>query len=291
MNKIFQPKFPWNHRLGAQLMHIKGAIKSIDCIEKIDFCQLDFSPPLLAVFYATQLSQHSTIDFDPDEIGSYLCHIYFPNGINPNQNLNWEDILCGYEIKTYLPIIKFNTAKSITETEVRESIISHLGKMIRKITKIPVNYYSAISYLLSELTDNIVDHSRHDFGWISFQYYPTSGFMDICLADTGVGVLGSYRAYEGEQDYTYVDNDLKAIDRMIKGDSTKMFKERGFGVHTSRSMLVNGLKGHFIYLSGNGLLIDFDLMNFGESFQGSMALLRIPVSQQVVSFQYTDYLE
>lgn len=118
MNNIFQPKFPWNHRLGAQLMHIKGAIKSFDGLEKIDFYQLGFSPPLLAVFYATQLSQHSAIDFDPDNIGSYLSHIYFPNGINPSQNLNWEDILCGYEIKTYLPLIKFNTAKSITETEV-----------------------------------------------------------------------------------------------------------------------------------------------------------------------------
>lgn len=291
MSNIFQPRFSWNHSLGAQLKHIRGAIKSFDGLEEIDFHQLDFSPPLLAIFYSTQLSLHSAIDFDPTNIGSYQSHIYFPNGIDPSQDHNWEDVLCGYENSTYLPIIKFNSAKSATETVVRESIISHVGKMIREITKIPVNYFSAISYLLSELTDNIVDHSRHGYGWISFQYYPTSGFMDICLADTGIGVLGSYKAYVGEQDYSHIDDDLTAIERMIKGDSTKMFKERGFGVHTSRSMLVNGLKGHFIYLSGNGLLIDFDLMNFSESFQGSMALLRIPVSQQVASFQYTDYLE
>lgn len=42
--------------------------------------------------------------------------------------------------------------------------------------------------LLSEISDNIVDHSRAEYGWISFQYYP-----QMCIADAGIGLLQSYK--------------------------------------------------------------------------------------------------
>jgi hypothetical protein len=117
--------------------------------------------------------------------------------------------------------------------------------MIRNITNVPTNYYSGISYFLSELTDNIVEHSNIDEGWISFQYYSKKGFMDICIADAGLGILGAYNNYNGRKDFSHITTHLDAVDNMIKGESTKELtdQERGFGVHTSREMLISGLKG------------------------------------------------
>lgn len=144
---------------------------------------------------------------------------------------------------------------------------------------------------LSELTDNIVGHSRHDFGWISFQYYPSQGFMDICLADSGIGVLGSYLNYGGEKDYSQVQTHLDAVETMIKGGSTKSLKERGFGVHTSREMLVDGLNGTFVFLSGDALLINYQLTHFEVKSPGSLAFLRVPVLNLKENFNIYNYTE
>lgn len=282
----------WESRPGWQLIIIRDFLKKIDEENiKIDFSRFEYSPPLLAVYFTKLINDNRGFEIIQNSKTSYLQSIKFLKGFSSETVDNWSEYLNTFSTKTYLPIIKFNTDKSEYNTQVRNNLISHIGRMIKQITKIPMNYYMALSYLLSELTDNIVDHSQHQNGWISFQYYPAEGFMDICLADSGIGILGSYKNYVGEKDYSSIKTHLDAVESMVKGGSTKSNKERGFGVHTSREMLIDGLKGTFLFLSGNALLINYDLFDFKVNSNGTLVLLRIPALNHNKDFNIYSYTE
>ena len=190
-----------------------------------------------------------------------------------------------------MPLINFNTSLIESKARERNNLISHVCQIIKHITQIPTNYYTGISYLISELSDNIVDHSRKERGWLSFQFYPSKGYIDFCIADSGVGLLGAYRHYVGEEDYTHITTHVDAMDSVIKGLSTKNMRERGYGVHTSREMLIKGLKGQFILFSGDALLYNYDLVNFNCVFNGTIAVLRIPCNRPDLNFNYNLYVE
>lgn len=234
--------------LSIQLMSIRHFLNEavkfpLEEINELDFSNYSYSPPLLGVFFSSFINKNSNfspVNYDRNE---YLGTINFPGGIKLDEIIDWKVILESYRTKSYLPIICFSTSKEESVTFTRDNIISHVNAVIRSITNIPTNYFSAISYLISELTDNIVEHSKSETGWISFQYYRNKGFLDLCIADTGIGLLKSYQEYRGEKDFSHITNHLEALDNVIQGNSTKHLNERGFGVHTSREIIINGLGG------------------------------------------------
>jgi hypothetical protein len=291
-NQVIFPKFTWETGIGMQLLHLHLALRGLsNDIEAIDFSIMKFTPPLLSVFYSSTISESHT------EIGckgqnSYLDTIHFPNGLYYTSEDELLKILNRYHTKTYLPIIKFRTDSAGDFPRIREKILSHVLRSIRSIANLPTNYHSAVSYLISELTDNICEHSAHPIGYLAFQYYKESRHIDICLADRGIGLLGSYQNYTGDRDFSMITNHLEAVDAAIKGRSTKKIaEERGFGIATSRRILVDGLGGNFVYLSGNGLLINEELTNFGTKFNGSIVLIRIPVGTFREEFDWVNYVE
>lgn len=257
----------------------------------LDFSGFKFSPPLLSVFFASFLERNQHVKFVNYNPTTYLEFIAFPNGFKPDQIVGWESVLSNYKSRSYLPLVHFNTSKGRIESKERNNVISHVCQVIKNITKIPLNYYSAISYFISELSDNIVDHSGLDRGWLSFQYYANYNVIDFCISDSGMGFLNAYKSYTGENDYSHINTHADALDSVIKGFSTKHVNERGFGVHTSREMLVKGLKGHFLLLSGDALLYNYDLVDFKAVFDGTLAFLRIPCKSFDRNFSYAKFVE
>jgi len=155
--------------------------------------------------------------------------------------------------------------------------------------------YSGVSYLIDEAVNNITDHSRTDRGYLFTQFYPKKEYLDLCIADTGISILGSYEAV-GRTDITSHE---QAIQAALSGDSTKDDPNRGFGIRTSRRMLVKGLGGRYFLLSGNSFMFSYPGVNEtikvlppvpGISWPGTYLALRIPV-QKNVKFQINDYLE
>lgn len=275
-----------------QLLHLNTSIRRFDLpLRTLDFSGMNFTPPLLAIHYASLLSEFPEIE-NVVGIGSYLNTIKFPHCLSPENGDDFESVLDSYVNKTYIPIIKFSTNSTADYPSIREKLLSHVFSAIRKITQLPTNYFTAISYLLSELTDNIVEHSKHEFGYLAFQYYRENGFMDICLADRGLGLLGSYQNYFGERDFSHITDHRTAVDSAIKGRSTKhLAEDRGFGIATSRKILTQGLGGTFVYLTGNALLINEELSNFGADSKGAIVLVRIPVRDFRVDFNWSDFVE
>lgn len=291
-NQVISPEFSWQTGIGMQLLHLNLALRRLSKdIEVFDFSNMKFTPPLLSIFYSSTISE-SHPETGCRGLNSYLQTIQFPNGLSYSSEEELVSELNRFNSKTYLPIIKFSTDSTGNNPIIREKILSHILRSIRAIANLPTNYYSALSYLISELTDNICEHAAHPFGYLAFQYYRENGYIDICLADRGIGLLGSYQNYNGERDFSRITNHLEAVDAAIKGSSTKKIaEERGFGIATSRRILVEGLGGSFVYLSGNGLLINEELTNFGTNFNGSIVLFRIPVRTFKEEFDWSDYVE
>jgi anti-sigma regulatory factor (Ser/Thr protein kinase) len=284
-------------KVGEQLKSIKDYLNQVNGIikegEKVecDFINYKYSPPLLSGFFSAFNENETDCNYINTKVQAYANSIHFHEGLRPDKIDNWQEKLDTYQNKSYLPLINFSTSKKQIHSILRDNLFTHVNKLIRTISNLPTNYFSAIAYLLSELTDNIVEHSNTERGWISFQYYKQKGFLDLCIADSGVGLLESYKKYQGEKDFSHITTHVQAVDNAIKGNSTKHLNERGFGIHTSREMLVSGLGGTFVMFSGNAILINYKLIDFKCNYEGTLAMMRIPCENIDNSFNLYSYIE
>ncbi|MCH8317569.1 MAG: hypothetical protein IIA88_03595 [Bacteroidetes bacterium] len=65
-------------------------------------------------------------------------------------------------------------------------------------------------------------------------------------------------------------------------------EERGYGIRTSRRMIVDGLKGQFILISGKAMLFNDKLTELPVRWNGTILTLRI--SSNVETFNYINYV-
>jgi len=106
--------------------------------------------------------------------------------------------------------------------------------------------------------------------------------------------LGSYRKMTGNT----IEDHLSAMKAANQGISTKNLpnaENRGYGILTSKKMIIGGLSGNFIMLSGNALYLKSrevdqstalpDIVNW----QGTIVAMRIPYVNK--RFDYIDFVE
>jgi hypothetical protein len=226
---------------------------------------------------------------------SYLELTSFKNSLNPD-TLSVDEMEAKfnyYRDRTYLPLLDFPVADN--QTDIREKLLSFLTQNIHSKLTLDPQMKSVVSYQITEAVNNICDHSHASRGYLFLQYYPRKKLMDIAIADMGVSLLGSYimNGHEG------VKNHVEAMQSALNGESTKLEKNRGFGIRTSRNMLVQGLEGRYFMMSGNAFLnsrpgIEDSIGVFPEKpgiqWNGTFIALRVPVNTKP-GFDYTKYLE
>lgn len=226
---------------------------------------------------------------------SYLNYINFHEGFKPDSMsiTDYTERMKVYEPKNYIPIINFPARRSVTETTIRDSFLSVINHHLTNKLGLSGQLRNGIFYLLDEAVNNIVDHSQSDRGYIFAQYYPTKEFMDITIADNGIGLLGSYQNSNNPEILT----DTDAIKSALNGISTKTTEDgRGYGIRTSRKMLVEGLGGKYLLFSGSGVHINIPnqeaIIELKDRFRmsGTIVFMRIPM-QNHLEFQYSRYLE
>ena len=204
-----------------------------------------------------------------------------------------EAVMGKYLSKAYLPLCSF----SMTDAN-KDSFGSLIQRIISKQANIGQGGRSSLSYLISELLDNIYEHSQSENGYVFSQFLEREGVIDLCIADTGISIAGSYRKaglYQKEID----GSEIEALKLANEGYSTKNRPEaenRGYGISTSKEMLVVGMHGAFFMLSGgafhryeNGANDYIDLQRLFH-WKGTVILMRIPVNMPE-GFNYIDYLE
>jgi len=228
-------------------------------------------------------------------IQSYLNSICFDRMLHFGQEKREEVefVMQKYTDKTYLPLCSF----AMTDSN-KDTFGSIMKTVLMKQANIGQGGSSSLSYLISELLDNIYEHSQSLNGYVFSQYLEREGVIDLCIADTGITIAGSFERtglYQEEID----GNETEALKLANEGYSTKNRPEaenRGYGISTSKEMLVVGMKGAFFMLSGgafhryeHGANDYIDLKNIFR-WHGTVVLMRIPVVLPQ-DFNYIDYLE
>lgn len=230
------------------------------------------------------------------QIQSYLNNIYFDRLLHfENDKIeDIEKVMSFYNDKTYIPICSF--AMTDANKNTFGSIIHHL---ITKQTNISKTAITPISYFISELLDNVYEHSQSDNGFVFSQYLRREGVINLCIADNGITIYKSYQN-AGLHQKEIGGDEATALWLANEGYSTKNLphaENRGYGISTSKRMLVEGLNGSFFMLSGSAFHRyergkENCYVNLRNIFRwnGTAILLRIPTIIPE-NFNYIDYLE
>ena len=279
----------------AQVVKIMAeADSSEDTDLTIDFSNTKFVSPLFVLSLLVYLSgcgkRVSIIN-----INDYLLTIGMQNfGVRADlmRITQFIAFLERFSKKTYIPIIAFPTDSN---NDKKEAISSVVEKMIVSQSNIAPNVAIGIKYMISEILDNITEHSESPIGYIFAQAYTQKGYLDICIADQGIGLLGSYKKVPGNEIIDDMEA-MKAANRRISSKNRPEAESRGYGIWTSKRMLVEGLGGQYLMVSGNSFYhkgINFDrffCLPKGLRWNGTLVAFRIPTNQ-MVAFNYINYIE
>lgn len=293
MPAIIKLQASGNYHLNGQLLTLIQLFNDIKKNSRyktveFDFSNINFLRPFtilgLRGIIMQLLNNKAKITFKNAnwEIQSYLDAIHFFDELKPDELYDWEGLLANFKKKTYLPIIHFNSGRKQNDIEIRNKVLSTINDLIQEGLGLNTNFKSAVSYLISELTDNIVDHAEVNRGLIMAQFYPSNKYIDIAILDNGLTLKGSYNKHNYP-----VKNDLDAVTKAYSGLSTKN-KERGRGIPTSYDMIIKGLGGEFCLLSGNGLILNNKIVEMPVAYDGTIIAIRIPSKK--TNFNYTNYV-
>ncbi len=106
---------------------------------------------------------------------------------------------------------------------------------------------TVFKYLVSELVDNIYEHSEFENALVMAQRYEKKGIVEICFFDDGVTIAGSFKK-QG-----MIFEDQQAIVEAVNGLSTKS-KERGYGLSSNMTIFTQGMDGEILIVSGLGAI-------------------------------------
>ncbi len=238
-----------------------------------------------------------SLDYKPGFTGasSYIDTVRFTSGgvnASPMRDSEFKAFMSGFARKTYIPIVKFPTA--LNGSDKRDAILCSVLSILNGQNGFGDNVKNGLHYIIGESVDNMVEHSHSKYGYIVAQSYPTMGFTDICIADTGGTILGSYA---GNPRTAGIGSDIEAIQSAVSGISAKNLPEaenRGFGLRTTIRMLTSGLSGEYLLASGNALFaasgnaVRFMELPFGVRFHGTVIAFRIP--EIMDDFNYMKYI-
>ena len=171
----------------------------------IDFSRTKFISPVFALsllVYASRYDKHITFT----NMTEYMRAFRMDNVIMPDQGRKSEfiAIMESYAKRTYVPVISFPAERN---NDDKEEILTVVENLIIRQSNIMANVARGLKYIISETIDNITEHSDSDRGYICAQAYPTKGYLDICIADRGVTLLGSYRKLDDNE----IESDIEAI--------------------------------------------------------------------------------
>lgn len=231
------------------LHHYERACKTHQALQDIDDnteVRLDLTDAqwtipmyLSPVAIAIQNLQESGIEIDvrcSDKIKGYIEQIGFPDGyVRPSESY-----------QNALPLCLLNTQ---TDEDAIEIVGSKIYDLLRThLPNQPKGVLNGIQYTIAEIIDNVDQHSQCRHGTLLVQHYPQKDTLDVCVADDGISIPGTYDVFG--VDY---ENSVDALQKALKGISTKpdAGHERGYGLRTSTKMVCEGLHGS-ILLSSDG---------------------------------------
>ncbi len=142
----------------------------------------------------------------------------------------------------------------------------------------PVGGETAFKYVLSELTDNIYEHSEFENSFMMCQAYKKKGYVELSFIDDGVSIPKNFEKHE-----INFEGDWNAIEKAVNGYSTKDKDERGTGLKSSLQIYCEGAGAEAMIVSRSGLYYKraeetkLFRLNEQQTFPGTLISIRIPM--------------
>ena len=258
-----------------------------------NFCEVSDMHPFYAFALATYKHNKNGIVLKglSNELNNYLRDICFEKTFNFVGNNQIPDY---YSTLNYIPVCSIPI-----EDSGKDVFVSLARDIILKQLKSPAGITTPLSYFMSELIDNIYEHSESENCFLFSEFIQSENTLYLCIADSGITIYKSFEK-RGLFQQEINGDESDALRLANEGCSSKKrpgAENRGYGISTSKRMLVEGLGGSFFMLSGNAFhryenktTNYFATMNQLFRWNGTMVLLRIPVDVPE-GFNYVNYLE
>jgi hypothetical protein len=266
----------------SQLESFYKTFKEIDNLEKVSFdlTELDWINPLLISTISAYIYHSKSEILVPNDskIYPYLNKISFPDGVSSVAKIVHFN-------KSYTPVSKLDSnVDSLERNKIFDCFLDLIYKIIGEVA----GAKTAMFYPLTELTNNIFEHSKSKIGFLFGQSFDHKKCLDICIVDKGRGIK---RSYKEEKGLNYSDEE--ALTESLKGHSTKN-AERGFGIYTSGKLICHGLGGEYMIISGNAVYIQTKEKEIlttlkGFNWEGVIVMYKIPFPKGKIDI--TPYIE
>lgn len=127
-------------------------------------------------------------------------------------------------------------------------IHSTLSPWLSEISGVPIEGLAEFKTCMSELFNNINDHTEYDVGSVFAQWYPQIKNLRIAIADFGQGIPSTVRRVE-----PHLPDDQAIIRAFDEGFSSQSKPQnRGQGLYYLRQNVLENLGGSLTVRSGAG---------------------------------------
>lgn len=164
--------------------------------------------------------------------------------------------------KNYIPI-RYLKKKNIfsRSQEAREHFIETIEKEANQIAKLlsqdNVNFSKFLTYPITEIMRNVIEHSEADLIWYSGQHWKSKGIVEVAILDEGIGIYNSLKKNRKLKISSSKDAIKLALEPGISGnvstieDENDPYKNTGFGLFMTSRFCREG--GNFVIGSGEGI--------------------------------------
>lgn len=188
------------------------------------------------------------------------------------------------DLKKELEIL-LEDAASFEVNEIEADLVAVFDKVEAENETSP-QIKEAVFYILSELSDNVKQHSKASKCWVL--YKKDKDNLIILISDNGIGIPAVFEEHFPDLH----EDDLEKIrEALEKGVSTKG-EGRGYGLRTVRG-IINAAKGKMIFISGGvGYKVTENKKEpLKQDITGTLALIEIPVDAKLESDQFYNIVE
>lgn len=264
----------------------KNASEGVD----VDWQYATFVPiSKIAAIAAVQLCGETNgarqrYNFPPDNANGYFSRINYYRVLNiaHKEDFTRHSPSGRFVPLSRVPINELTADVNGIASQLRDVIISHL--------QISQSLGDTLDLSFGEMIDNIIQHSRaNSDGIVGAQYYPKNHYIEVCVADCGVGIAKSMG-----------DNPLYAglSDRELVSKAFQVDTGEWFGVAPAGSNKVSGGKGlsfaaNLAKVTGGHLWVitrnvalhitsDGEEVLNGLFYPGTFIILRVPETRTVI---------
>ena len=230
-----------------ELVKNLAILKNVSQKEIIDLSEIRWVTPLsilpVALLIARWQKRGIKVNLPTDpSINSYLNTILFPKGTDQPEVIPMGE--------SYFPIVRISTEGKEFLSGVIDKTIGKYQELLSSLLVSQIykkDITQALGWFIMEMAANVQDHAFAREFWLLSQYWQKSGEVEICLLDDGIGFSGSYNKAK-----IPIKDDIEAIDKAVKGISSKKDVGQGYGINRSIYLITESdLKGEFLIISGN----------------------------------------